>query len=89
MLENLKALFENIKELIALLQKLFPEQSQDSNNAQEVLIKDDSTILEKEPLENLAKDKQLVALKHYDFWQCMDTPRDRQLLEEYLKSKNS
>jgi len=49
-------------------------------------LKDDSTILEKEPLEKLADDKQLVSLKHYDFWQCMDTPRDRQLLDELYSS---
>ena len=49
----------------------------------------DHTILEKEPLENLSKDKQLAGYKHFKFWQCMDTPRDRLLLEEYLKSKNS
>jgi NDP-sugar pyrophosphorylase family protein len=47
------------------------------------------TILEQEPLENLSKDKELAGYKHFKFWQCMDTPRDRQLLEEYLKSKNS
>ena len=44
-------------------------------------ITDDSTILEQEPLENLAKEKQLTAFKHYNFWQCMDTPRDREILE--------
>ena len=38
---------------------------------------------------NLSKDKELAGYKHFKFWQCMDTPRDRQLLEEYLKSKNS
>ena len=37
-------------------------------------IKDDSTILEKEPLESFAHDKQLVAYKHSGFWQPMDTP---------------
>ncbi len=35
----------------------------------------------KEPLQNLAKDGQLMAYKHDDFWQCMDTIRDRERLE--------
>lgn len=42
----------------------------------------DDTILERTPLENLAKDGQLMAYKHEGFWQCMDTIRDKQLLEE-------
>ncbi len=41
----------------------------------------DSTVLEGAPLENLARDGQLMAYKHEGFWQCMDTVRDRQLLE--------
>jgi glucose-1-phosphate cytidylyltransferase len=41
----------------------------------------DNTVLEGGPLENLARDGQLVAYKHEGFWQCMDTIRDRQLLE--------
>ena len=51
-------------------------------------LKNDSTILEREPLENLSKDKELAGFKHYNFWQCMDTPRDRQTLEEYIASEN-
>jgi glucose-1-phosphate cytidylyltransferase len=42
----------------------------------------DETWLEKDPLEKLAADKQLVAYKHPGFWQCMDTIRDRRFLEE-------
>ncbi|MCO5144070.1 MAG: glucose-1-phosphate cytidylyltransferase [Oligoflexia bacterium] len=42
----------------------------------------DSCILEKAPLENIAKDKQLMAYTHEGFWQCMDTIRDRELLED-------
>jgi glucose-1-phosphate cytidylyltransferase len=45
-------------------------------------IEDDNTILEREPLENLTKENQLVAYKHAGFWQCMDTVRDRDSLEE-------
>lgn len=41
----------------------------------------DDTQFEKEPLEGLAKDGQLMAYRHYDFWQCMDTVRDKKLLE--------
>jgi glucose-1-phosphate cytidylyltransferase len=41
----------------------------------------DDTQFEREPLERLASDGQLMAYKHYDFWQCMDTIRDKKLLE--------
>ncbi len=42
----------------------------------------DATILEKDPLERLAKDRQLMVHKHMGFWQCMDTARDVQLLQQ-------
>ena len=45
----------------------------------------DSTIFEKEPLEDLAKDKQLVTFKHYGFWKPMDTLRDKNQLEEMIE----
>ena len=49
-------------------------------------IKNDKTILEKSPLEALSKRGQLMAFKHNGFWQCMDTKRDKDNLEEiYLK----
>ena len=48
-------------------------------------IKNDKTFLEKEPLEKVAKAEQLLAFKHYDFWQCMDTKRDKDYLEKVLK----
>jgi glucose-1-phosphate cytidylyltransferase len=41
----------------------------------------DDTQWEREPLERLAKDGQLMAYRHYGFWQCMDTLRDKKLLE--------
>ena len=41
----------------------------------------DETVFEREPLERLAKERQLVAFKHDGFWQCMDTLRDMRLLE--------
>ncbi len=45
-------------------------------------IEGDSTQWEREPMENLAKDGQLMAYKHEGFWQCMDTLRDKALLEK-------
>ncbi len=42
----------------------------------------DDTQWEKEPLEGLAKDGQLMAYRHGGFWQCMDTIRDKKLLEQ-------
>lgn len=42
----------------------------------------DDCILEREPLERLAADGQLMAYRHNGFWQCMDTLRDRMMLEE-------
>jgi glucose-1-phosphate cytidylyltransferase len=44
-------------------------------------IADDSTTLEREPMERLAGEGQLVAFKHYGFWQAMDTLRDKNHLE--------
>lgn len=44
-------------------------------------LKDDQTILEREPLERLAADKQLMAFRHARFWQPMDTIREKQILE--------
>ncbi len=52
-------------------------------------IKDDKTILEKSPLERAAKQKELYAFKHYGFWKCMDTKRDKDILENILKKKKS
>jgi len=48
-------------------------------------IKDDRTMLEREPLEKLAKIGELVAFKHSGFWQCMDTIRDKNLLNKLWK----
>lgn len=46
----------------------------------------DDTPFESEPLERLAKDGQLFAYRHYSFWQCMDTLRDRRMLENLWQS---
>jgi glucose-1-phosphate cytidylyltransferase len=44
-------------------------------------ISGDDIVFEKEPMERLARDGQLVAYRHGGFWQCMDTLRDVRLLE--------
>ena len=49
-------------------------------------IENDQTILEKEPLEKVAAMGELMAYHHDDFWQCMDTKRDRDNLEEIWHS---
>jgi glucose-1-phosphate cytidylyltransferase len=49
-------------------------------------LKDDRTILEKEPLENVASSGNLMAYLHPGFWQCMDTQRDKDKLEELWAS---
>ena len=46
------------------------------------LIEGDNTTWEKDPLEILAKERQLKAYRHNGFWQCMDTLRDKNFLEE-------
>ena len=46
------------------------------------LIASDDTILEKEPLETVASNGQLNAFRHEGFWQCMDSVRDRNYLED-------
>jgi glucose-1-phosphate cytidylyltransferase len=50
-------------------------------------IKNDRTFLEKEPLQKVSKKKELFAYKHYGYWQCMDTLRDKLLIEKELKKK--
>lgn len=44
-------------------------------------VKDDSIMFEGEPMERLAQEGQLMCYKHNGFWQCMDTLRDKELLE--------
>ncbi|MEE0265146.1 MAG: glucose-1-phosphate cytidylyltransferase [Acutalibacteraceae bacterium] len=45
-------------------------------------VKDDTIMFEREPMEKLAQDGQLMCYKHDGFWQCMDTLRDKEKLEE-------
>ena len=45
-------------------------------------IKDDNTVFERDPLEILTKQEQFMAYKHHGYWQCMDTLRDKRLLNK-------
>lgn len=49
----------------------------------------DETIFERDPMENMAKDGQLIAYKHLGFWQPMDTMRDREHLEGLWKKEKA
>lgn len=49
----------------------------------------DDTQWEREPMERLAKDGELMAYRHTGFWQCMDTMRDKVLLEQLWQSGNA
>jgi glucose-1-phosphate cytidylyltransferase len=48
----------------------------------------DATVWEREPLEGLARDGQLMAYRHASFWQCMDTLREKHILETLWQSGN-
>lgn len=52
-------------------------------------IESDETLWEEEPLTNLANDGQLMAFEHKDFWQPMDTIRDKMILEELWNLKSA
>lgn len=49
----------------------------------------DETVFEKAPLENLARDGQLMVYRHDGFWKCMDTQRDRMQLEKMWQEGNA
>ena len=51
-------------------------------------LRDDSTILERMPLETLAKENKLTAYKHNGFWYAMDTLREKKYLEKLYESGN-
>ena len=53
------------------------------------MINGDETVLEKEPLEQAASMKELMAYKHEGFWQCMDHKLDKDLLDEMCKKGNA
>ena len=52
-------------------------------------IEDDSIMFEREPMERIAADGQMVCYKHTGFWQCMDTLRDKEKLEKLWASGNA
>lgn len=47
-------------------------------------LEDDQTIFEREPIERVARNGELMAFRHNGFWQCMDTQRDKQKLEDMI-----
>src|SRR4030067_1357573 len=53
------------------------------------LIEDDNTVLEEEPLIQAAEKGELKAYLHEGFWQCMDTVRDRKVLEDLWQNENA
>ena len=50
-------------------------------------LKNDQTIFEKDCLPKLAKQNELMSYKHHGFWACMDTLREKKVLNKILKSK--
>jgi len=52
-------------------------------------ISGDKIMLEREPFRSLTKKKQLMAFKHYGFWQCMDTMRDKNVLVQLIKKSKA
>jgi glucose-1-phosphate cytidylyltransferase len=52
------------------------------------LTEDDDCVLERDPLERLAADEELMTYHHTDFWHCMDTYRDLQVLNQLWESPN-
>lgn len=46
------------------------------------LISDDSVMFERQPLEELSTEENLMAYKHHGFWKCMDTKRDLEILND-------
>ena len=52
-------------------------------------VADDTVMFEREPMEKLAKDRELMCFKHHGFWQCMDTLRDKEKLEKMWAKNNA
>jgi len=50
-------------------------------------LEDDQTVLEKEPLVKLSKENKLSAYEHNGFWHCMDTKRDKDILDSLCKNQ--
>tara|TARA_B110000259_G_C14007047_1_gene398263 strand:+ start:114 stop:824 length:711 start_codon:yes stop_codon:yes gene_type:complete len=51
-------------------------------------LKNDNTILETTPMQKLIDNRKLNVFKHHGFWQCMDTVRDKEVLDQIYKSKS-
>lgn len=49
----------------------------------------DATIFERSPLESLARDGELYAYRHEGFWKCMDTLRDKIVLQDMWDAGNT
>ena len=49
----------------------------------------DNTVFEKEPLEKMASERELMSYMHKGFWQCMDNMREKELLEKLYNSGNA
>lgn len=49
-------------------------------------IENDETVWERDPIESLARDGQLMGYRHYGFWSCMDTLREKYILEDLWNS---
>ena len=52
-------------------------------------IEDDSTVFEAEPLEKLCEEKQLLSYKHDGYWQCMDTKKENEMLQDLLNKNKA
>jgi len=52
-------------------------------------ISGNKTMLEREPFQKLTKIKNLMCYKHYGFWQCMDTMRDKKVLQDLWKKRKA
>jgi len=50
-------------------------------------LKNDNTYLEREPMQAISKKRKLGAYRHKGFWQCMDTKRDKEILEKSIREK--
>ena len=50
-------------------------------------LNDEKTVLEHEPLQRVSLKNELIAYKHKGFWQCMDTLRDKEILEKKIKEQ--
>ena len=47
----------------------------------------DDVMWERQPMDDLARDKQIAAYRHHDFWKCMDTLRDKEELEHLWQTE--